>query len=79
VLTVGLASESRDSIYDLDLGSQPVALVVGGEEKGLSALTRKRCAVVVSIPQLGKISSLNAGVAVSIAAFEVARQRALRH
>jgi 23S rRNA (guanosine2251-2'-O)-methyltransferase len=36
--------ESRDSIYDLDLGSQPVALVVGGEEKGLSALTRKRCA-----------------------------------
>jgi 23S rRNA (guanosine2251-2'-O)-methyltransferase len=79
VLTVGLASESRDSIYDLDLGSQPVALVVGGEEKGLSALTRKRCAAVVSIPQLGKISSLNAGVAVSIAAFEVARQRALRH
>ncbi|MGD0054727.1 MAG: 23S rRNA (guanosine(2251)-2'-O)-methyltransferase RlmB [Acidimicrobiales bacterium] len=76
VLTVGLASESRDSIYDLDLGSQPVALVVGGEEKGLSALTRKRCGAVVSIPQLGKISSLNAGVAVSIAAFEVARQRA---
>ena len=78
VLTVGLAGESKDSIYDLDLGSVPVALVVGGEEKGLSALTRKRCSAVVSIPQLGKISSLNAGVAVSIAAFEVARQRALR-
>jgi 23S rRNA (guanosine2251-2'-O)-methyltransferase len=76
-LTVGLASESRDSIYDLDLGSQPVALAVGGEEKGLSTLTRKRCGAVVSIPQLGRISSLNAGVAVSIAAFEVARQRAL--
>jgi 23S rRNA (guanosine2251-2'-O)-methyltransferase len=77
VLTVGLAGESKDSIYSLDLGSVPVALVVGGEEKGLSALTRKRCAAVVSIPQLGKISSLNAGVAVSIAAFEVARQRSL--
>ena len=75
VLTVGLAGESTDSIYDLDLGSVPVALVVGGEEKGLSVLTRKRCAAVVSIPQLGKISSLNAGVAVSVAAFEVARQR----
>jgi 23S rRNA (guanosine2251-2'-O)-methyltransferase len=49
--------------------------VVGGEEKGLSALTRKRCATVVSIPQMGSISSLNAGVAVSIAEFEVARQR----
>ncbi|HEY7931207.1 MAG TPA: 23S rRNA (guanosine(2251)-2'-O)-methyltransferase RlmB [Acidimicrobiales bacterium] len=77
VLTVGLAGESTDSLYDLDLGAGPVALIVGGEEKGLAPLTRKRCAAVVSIPQLGKISSLNAGVAVSIAAFEVARQRRL--
>jgi 23S rRNA (guanosine2251-2'-O)-methyltransferase len=75
VLTVGLAGEVKESIYDLELGSGPVALVVGGEEKGLSALTRKRCATVVSIPQLGRISSLNAGVALSVAAFEVARQR----
>ena len=78
VLTVGLAGESKDSLYDLDLGSVPVALIVGGEEKGLSSLARKRCAAVVSIPQLGKISSLNAGVAVSVAAFEVARQRKAR-
>ena len=78
VLTVGLAGESKDSLYDLDLGSVPVALIVGGEEKGLSSLARKRCAAVVSIPQLGKISSLNAGVAVSVAAFEVARQRQAR-
>jgi 23S rRNA (guanosine2251-2'-O)-methyltransferase len=75
VLTVGLAGESSESLYDLDLGSGPVAIVVGGEEKGLSSLTRKRCATVVSIPQIGRISSLNAGVAVSIAAFEIARQR----
>lgn len=75
VLTVGLAGESKSSLYELDLGSTPVALVVGGEEKGLAPLTRKRCEAVVSIPQLGKISSLNAGVAVSVAAFEVARQR----
>jgi 23S rRNA (guanosine2251-2'-O)-methyltransferase len=75
VLTVGLAGESTDSLYDLDLGTAPVAVVVGGEEKGLSLLTRKRCATVVSIPQVGRISSLNAGVAVSIATFEIARQR----
>lgn len=75
VMTVGLAGESPNSLYDLELGSGPIALVVGGEEKGLSALTRKRCATVVSIPQMGQISSLNAGVAVSIAAFEAARQR----
>ncbi len=78
VLTVGLAGEAKESIYDLDLGSVPVALIVGGEEKGLATLTRKRCAAMVSIPQLGKISSLNAGVAVSVAAFEVARQRGFK-
>lgn len=75
VFTVGLAGESKDSLYQLDLASMPVALVVGSEEKGLAPLTRKRCQAVVSIPQLGKINSLNAGVAVSVAAFEVARQR----
>ncbi len=78
ILTVGLAGEATASLYDLDLGSVPVALVVGSEERGLATLTRKRCGAVVSIPQLGKVSSLNAGVAVSIAAFEVARQRRLR-
>lgn len=77
VLTVGLAGESKDSLYDLDLASTSVALVVGSEEKGLAPLTRKRCGAVVSIPQMGKISSLNAGVALSVAAFEVARQRSL--
>jgi len=33
VLTVGLAGESRDSIYDLDLGTTPVALVVVVKKK----------------------------------------------
>jgi len=78
VYTVGLAGESSDSLYDCDLASSPVALVVGGEQNGLAPLTRKRCQSVVAIPQLGRISSLNAGVALSIAAFEVARQRSLR-
>ncbi len=75
VLTVGLDGNATHSLYDLDLGSSAVALIVGGEQSGLTPLTRKRCAAVVAIPQLGSISSLNAGVAASIAAFEVARQR----
>ena len=75
VVTVGLAPESRRTIYDLDLSSAPVALVVGGEERGLARLTRTRCTEVVSIPQHGAIGSLNAGVAGAVACFEVARQR----
>ena len=75
VVTVGLAPESRRTIYDLDLGGVPVALVIGGEERGLGRLTRERCTEVVSIPQHGSIESLNASVAGAVACFEVARQR----
>lgn len=75
VLTIGLDGTATTSLYEVDLASTPVALVVGGEQSGLTPLTRKRCGVVVAIPQLGSISSLNAGVAASVAAFEVARQR----
>jgi 23S rRNA (guanosine2251-2'-O)-methyltransferase len=75
VWTVGLAGESTQSLYDLPLGQGPVALVVGSEDKGLAPLVRKRCDAVVSIPQHGKLPSLNVGVAGAVAAFEVARQR----
>jgi len=78
VWTVGLAGESTQSLYDLPLGQGPVALVVGSEDKGLAPLVRKRCDAVVSIPQHGKLPSLNVGVAGAVAAFEVARQRAQR-
>jgi 23S rRNA (guanosine2251-2'-O)-methyltransferase len=75
VRTVGLAGEVKASLYDLDLGDQAVALVVGGEEKGLAPLVRKRCDDVVAIPQHGTLPSLNVGVAGAVACFEVARQR----
>jgi len=75
VLTVGLAGEAKDSLYVADIGSGPTALVVGGEGDGLSPLVRKRCALVVSIPQRGSLTSLNASAAVSVALYEVARRR----
>jgi 23S rRNA (guanosine2251-2'-O)-methyltransferase len=77
VWSVGLAGESSQSLYDLPLGDGPIALVVGSEEKGLAPLVRRRCDAVVCIPQHGSLPSLNVGVAGAVAAFEVARQRAL--
>jgi 23S rRNA (guanosine2251-2'-O)-methyltransferase len=79
VWSVGLAGESGQSLYDLPLGQGPVALVVGSEDKGLAPLVRRRCDAVVAIPQHGSLPSLNVGVAGAVAAFEVARQRALAH
>ena len=75
VTTIGLAGEAKQSLYDLPLGHGPVAIVVGGEEKGLPPLVQRRCTASVSLPQLGKVESLNAGVAAGIALYEVARQR----
>lgn len=76
VWTIGLAGESDRSLYDLPLGTGPVALVVGSEERGLAPLVRRRCDEVVAIPQHGALVSLNVGVAGAVACFEVARQRA---
>jgi len=76
VWTVGLAGGAGLALYDLALGDQPVALVLGSEGAGLAALTRKRCDALASIPQHGSLSSLNVSTAGAIACFDVARQRA---
>jgi 23S rRNA (guanosine2251-2'-O)-methyltransferase len=76
VWTVGMVGEARQSLYDLPLGDQPVALVLGSEGSGLADLTRKRCDALASIPQHGSLSSLNVSTAGAIACFDVARRRA---
>lgn len=75
IWALGLDAAATRSIYEADVGTGPVALVVGGEERGLPPLVRTRCDDVVAIPQHGEVASLNAGVAVAVACFEVARQR----
>lgn len=54
----------------------PVGLVVGSEGQGVGRLVQERCDGALAIPMLGKIESLNAAVAGSIALYEVVRQRA---
>jgi 23S rRNA (guanosine2251-2'-O)-methyltransferase len=53
----------------------PLGLVVGSEGNGIRRLVRDRCDWMVSIPMRGRIASLNAAVAGSIALYEVVRQR----
>ena len=71
-------------VYALEAGDEDiyaqnfsgnVALVVGGEDSGVKRLTKERCDKVVSIPLLGKVNSLNASVALGIAAYEVVKNR----
>ncbi len=63
-----------ENIYGSDLRGD-IALVVGGEDKGISRLTREKCDKILSLPLKGKVNSLNASVALGIAAYEAVRQR----
>ncbi len=61
-------------MYNSDMTGD-VAIVVGGEGKGVHELTKKLCDEVVSIPQFGKVNSLNASVATAVVTYECVRQR----
>jgi 23S rRNA (guanosine2251-2'-O)-methyltransferase len=53
----------------------PVALVLGGEHRGLRRLVREHCDVLVRLPMQGKIGSLNISVAAGVVLYEAVRQR----
>lgn len=74
---VGTAGEAPASLFDADL-SGPVALVLGGEEKGLRRLTREHCDLLVHIPMRGRVESLNVSVAAAVCLYETVRQRQAR-
>ena len=76
VWRVGLDQDATTSLWDLDVGHRPVALVLGAEGSGLSRLVRQRCDEVVRIPRAGSLESLNVAAAGAIALLSVARARA---
>lgn len=56
----------------------PVALVLGGEHRGLRRLVREHCDILVRIPMLGRIESLNVSVAAAVVMYEAVRQRGIQ-
>jgi len=63
-------------LFSLDL-TQPVALVFGGEQHGLSPEMRALCDAAFQIPQMGMLPSLNISVACAVSLYEALRQRTL--
>ena len=75
--------ENNVFVYVADMDGQPlkntnlkgdVAIVVGAEGAGVSALTRKLADQIVSIPMVGKVNSLNASVSAAVMMYEAFRQ-----
>jgi 23S rRNA (guanosine2251-2'-O)-methyltransferase len=76
VWTVAVDARAATDVWDLAVATQPVALVLGAEGRGLSRLVRQRCELAVRIPMWGPLDSLNVAAAATLACFEVARIRA---
>ncbi len=74
VWVIGVDPAGREYYRRADF-TVPVAVVVGGEGKGISELVKKRCDYLISIPMRGKISSLNASVAAALVMYEALHQR----
>lgn len=76
-LAGGVAGDVADSVPYTDVDYRgAAAIVVGGEQQGLRALTRRHCDHLVHIPTASTVPSLNVSVALGVLLFEARRQRA---
>ncbi len=71
---VGCTEKTNGTIYDCSY-NQPLAIIMGNEEKGISNQLIKNCDALGKIPMQGEIASLNVSVAAAIIMFEAAKQR----
>ncbi len=74
-LKIVAASEKADKNYRDISYTEPLALIMGSEEKGVNIEILKICDERVSIPMLGTLGSLNVSVAAGILSYEVVHQR----
>lgn len=75
IWVVGLeATPESMPLWDARLDG-PIALVVGGEGEGMRRLVRENCDILARLPLLGKVESLNAAAAGSVALYEILRHR----
>ncbi len=76
VWVIGLHDAAERSVFEMgSLAKESVCIVLGAEGAGLSRLVRERCDMLIRIPMLGALSSLNVSVAAALATYEVVRAR----
>ncbi|GAB6178923.1 23S rRNA (guanosine(2251)-2'-O)-methyltransferase RlmB [Desulfotomaculum defluvii] len=71
---VGADMDGSETYWETKL-TGPLLLVIGGEGKGLGRLIKERCDILVRLPMVGRVGSLNASVAAALLIYEVVRQR----
>jgi 23S rRNA (guanosine2251-2'-O)-methyltransferase len=73
----GTTDDAEKSVFEADF-TGGTALVMGSEGEGMRRLTRENCDLLVSLPMLGAVESLNVSVASGICLYEARRQRTVK-
>lgn len=74
IKTVAATEKTEDAIYDLSL-SEPLAIIMGSEDRGVNPSVLKIVDEKAKLPMFGTIASLNVSVACGAFLYEVVRQR----
>jgi 23S rRNA (guanosine2251-2'-O)-methyltransferase len=78
IWVVGADERAEKTLYEADLPDS-IAWVLGAEGEGMRRLTRESCDLLVKIPMLGEVESLNVSVAAGVCLFESVRRRGGLH
>ncbi|MFN8232993.1 MAG: TrmH family RNA methyltransferase [Actinomycetota bacterium] len=62
---IGLDGDRGTSVFDEPAPEGRLAMVLGGEARGMSRLARERCDRLISLPMRGRVGSLNAATALA--------------
>ncbi len=74
IWVVGTDERADKTLYEADIPDS-VAWVLGAEGEGMRRLTRETCDLLVRIPMLGAVQSLNVSVAAGVCLYESVRRR----
>ena len=74
VWIMGTSMQTAQSLYQVDLKGS-VAIVLGAEGTGLRRVTEEHCDILMQIPMMGVVESLNVSVAAGVCLYEATRQR----
>jgi 23S rRNA (guanosine2251-2'-O)-methyltransferase len=77
IWVLGTDERAEKTLYETELPDS-IAWVLGAEGEGMRRLTRESCDLLVRIPMLGEVESLNVSVAAGIVLFETARRHAAK-
>jgi 23S rRNA (guanosine2251-2'-O)-methyltransferase len=75
---VGADERAEKTLYETDL-PEAIAWVLGAEGEGMRRLTRESCDLLVRIPMVGEVESLNVSVCAGVCLFESVRRRQKSH